>query len=177
MRAPGKSKNRKGRASGPGPTAEPASELERAKGYCLRLLSYRLRSEQELRRALERRGVSPAVRQSCLQRLQELGLVNDQEFARAWVESRLSGSIVGRNRLLAGLSRLGVDKEIASEAVAALAPDAAQAEHARELASRRLGTGLLDQKAKGRLARLLVGRGFSPAVAYQVVRGLEREGH
>lgn len=155
--------------------AEPAEALEQAKACCLRLLGYRLRSEQELRRALAQRGIPPAITDQAIARLAELGLVNDREFAAAWVQSRLGGRALGRRALLSGLARLGVDSAVAGETVEALLPEQGETAAALELARRRLGGQTLDRQVRARLLRLLVGRGFSYPVAVEAVRGLERE--
>ncbi len=157
------------------PAPEAAQQVEQAKDYCLRLLSRRLRSEQELRRALARRGVLPEIVDQTVARLVELGLIDDREFAAAWVQGRLGARSLGRRALLAGLHRLGVDHEVARDTVEALAPATGEAETASDLARRKLGRRALDRQERARLLRLLVGRGFSYPAALEAVRGLESE--
>jgi len=173
--APQKSKKRGSAAPG-GPPPPEQDGLQGALSVCLRLLSYRMRSHWELRRALERRGVPPHLAAAALERLGELGLVDDQEFASAWVQARMQGKALGSRGLLAGLAKLGVSREIAREVIAAQAPEQDQLAAARQLATARAGGQSLDRKLRARLFRLLVGRGFSYAVADQALRDLERGG-
>jgi hypothetical protein len=52
-----------------------------AQGICLRLLTARPRSRAELADALRRRGIPDEVSEPVLDRLSEVGLVNDAAFA------------------------------------------------------------------------------------------------
>ena len=61
--------------------------FRKAQEAALRLLSYRPRSEDELRTRLIRRFPPPAVEQ-VLRSLKQRSLVNDQEFAMLWAQSR-----------------------------------------------------------------------------------------
>lgn len=61
--------------------------FRKAQEVALRLLSYRARSETELRTRLNRRFAAPTV-DRVLRSLKKRSLVNDQEFAVLWAESR-----------------------------------------------------------------------------------------
>ena len=54
----------------------------------LRLLAYRPRSEQELRDRLARKGFEPDIAGRTLDRLRELGYLDDDAFARLWTETQ-----------------------------------------------------------------------------------------
>jgi len=64
-------------------------EVERAYERALYFLSYRPRSEAEVRRNLRKKNVEDRVAEVVVERLTRTGLLDDQEFARYWVESRL----------------------------------------------------------------------------------------
>ncbi len=66
--------------------AEDANEMAYQKA--LHYLSYRPRSSAEVRQNLLKRNIPSAAVEATLDRLQAARLVNDQEFARAWVENR-----------------------------------------------------------------------------------------
>src|SRR5258706_15787997 len=51
-------------------------------------LSYRARSEKEIRQNLLKHEIPEEVIEQTLERLQEAGLANDNQFARVWVENR-----------------------------------------------------------------------------------------
>lgn len=77
----------------------------------LRLLSHRPRSEKEMRTRLAMRGVEPAVIDEEVERLRRAGLLDDEKFARAWVEDRKRVAPRGRRMLRYELLGRGIDVE------------------------------------------------------------------
>src|SRR5574340_1504638 len=61
---------------------------ERAYQQAMLFLSYRARSEAEIRQNLKKHEIPEAVIEATLERLREEKLANDPEFARTWVENR-----------------------------------------------------------------------------------------
>ncbi len=130
----------------------------------LRLLARRAHSRQELRTKLGRRGYDEADVDAAVARLVELGLVDDRSFAVGHVRRR--SAVLGPLALSAELWARGVDRHLATEALAGFGPEAqvAAAERlARRLAGTRTYTGY--KELLERLGPKLVRRGFSPAVA------------
>jgi regulatory protein len=153
------------------PDADPETV---AKNICLRLLTDRARTRRELAEALRRRAVPDDVAGRVLDRLGEVGLIDDQEFAGQWVRSRHRQRGLGRKALAVELRRKGVDKDSADEALAEVSPEAEQ-QRAGELVRARLRTMLVEgpearAKAGRRLLGMLARKGYPAAVAYQVVR-------
>lgn len=105
-----------------------------------------------------------------LDRLTEVGLVDDLDFARQWLAA---GARRGRGRraLSAELVGKGVSREVIAEAMAELDGDHDQAV-ALEFAQRKAAgmASLAPQVRYRRLAAALARRGFSAAVTAQVVR-------
>ncbi len=81
------------------PDAEAMSPAAVAQGICLRLLTARPRSRAELTDALRRRGIPEEVGKPVLDRLSQLGLVDDAAFAEAAVYSGHSHRGLGRRTL------------------------------------------------------------------------------
>ncbi len=133
----------------------------------LRLLSYRPRSEGELRERLVRKGFVRAIVDDTLARLRELGYLDDAAFARFWTETRQAAQPRSGRLLRTELRRRGVPHEVAEEATAEVADD----EAAYEAASRRLRAlrGLEYPKFRERLGRFLTSRGFSYGVARRTI--------
>ena len=144
-------------------------EFERAKDVALRLLTVRDRSTAEIRRELGKRGAEPDVVDQVVQRLTEVGLLDDAKFARSWVSSRQSGRSLSRSRLGHELGERGVDAEAVQEALAGAAGE--DFDTALDLARRRvrsmggLGADAMTRRLSGQLAR----RGFSWSVVRPVV--------
>ncbi len=149
-------------------TMGPAAE---AQGICLRLLTARPRSRAELADALRKRGVPEEVGEPVLDRLGEVGLVNDAVFAESAVHSGHQHRGLGRWALSAELRRRGVPDGIAREAVAAVGPEQEE-QRARELVRRKLRSSTARDPSTlvRRLTGMLARKGYSEGLALRVVR-------
>ena len=153
------------------PDARVISPAVEAQGICLRLLTARSRSRAELADALRERGVSEELSALVLDRLTEVGLVDDAAFAESVVHSEHHRRGRGGRALSSELRRRGVAAEIVQQAVATVRPEDEEL-RARELVRRKL-RGSTAREAS-RVARKLVGmlarKGYSEGLARRVVR-------
>ena len=142
-----------------------------ARTICLRLLTDRARSRAELATALSKRGVPDEPAGAVLDRLTEVGLIDDAAFARQWVASRHTGRGLAGRALQAELRRKGIDDEAAGAALQTIDADDESAT-ARELVDRRLRAlhGVPAVARLRRLTGLLARKGYGSALAYRVVR-------
>jgi len=130
-----------------------------------RLLSRRDRSEQGLRRALDRNGVTEEHREEAVRTLRRLGAVDDERFAHARAAS-LADRGWGDAAIASALELESVGRELASVALAGLE---SEQDRAARFAARR-GGGV-------RAARWLAARGFEPHAIEAAVPGIaESEG-
>ncbi|MCH8026093.1 MAG: RecX family transcriptional regulator [Chloroflexi bacterium] len=133
----------------------------------LRLLSYRLRSEEELRRRLTGKKFKRNAIDSALARLRELGYLDDEAFARYWAETRQAQRPRSRRLLASELRSRGIDKETAEQATADVSDvDAAYLAASGKLRALR---GQQYQAFRERLGRFLTSRGFGYDIARQVI--------
>jgi regulatory protein len=137
----------------------------------LRLLALRPRTRAELATALRQRGIDDAVVTEVLARYGEVGMVDDQAFARAWVSSRHHGRGLAKRALAVELRRKGVDSETVGHALEELHPDT-EAATARALVDRKLRTerGGATEALLRRLVGMLARKGYPPGLAVRVVR-------
>ena len=150
-----------------------ADERQQARDAALRLLAYRPRSEAELRTRLARRGLPPGIVEEAMEHLREQGLLDDDAFARYWVEARQRSSPRGRRLLRRELLAKGIAAETAHEAVAVAAEEEA-ARRAAEKKARSLHN--LDHPTfRRRLGQFLLRRGFPYDTARALVEELWRE--
>ncbi|WP_431898643.1 recombination regulator RecX [Nonomuraea sp. bgisy101] len=164
-----------GSVAGSGPEADPESV---ARAICLRLLTMAPKTRAQLAEAMRKRDVPREAAEAVLDRFTELGLINDEAFAEAWVDSRHHGRGLARRALAAELRHRGVDSDTVNEAVERVDTDQ-EAETARRLVERKLAStrGLDPQARTRRLAGMLARKGYGAGVAYRVVReALENEG-
>ncbi len=141
-------------------------EVERAREKALNYLSYRPRSEAEVRRYLEDREFSAQTVDEVVERLCFVGLIDDDAFARFWVENRSRFRPRGERALAQELRQHGIAATVIESALggydAAAAGDAYAREQARRLAA------LPPEQFRRRLAERLTRRGF----AYDLVHEL-----
>lgn len=150
------------------PDADPESV---ARAIALRLLERQPRTRVELERAMSRRDVPPDVAAAVLDRFTDVGLVDDEAFATAWVESRHRGRGLAKRALAAELRRRGVDEATLKVAVDEVSDEDEEAA-ARALVARKLPgmAGLAADARTRRLVGMLGRKGFSSGLAFKVVR-------
>ena len=155
--------------------ADPAKREEQARALCLRLLTARARTRSELQAQLDKRGYPGEVSTQVLDRLTQVGLLDDAEFAEQWVHSRRVNAGKGKRALAVELRNKGVDKAVIDQALGGI--DAgAERQRAEELVRAKLRRERLDgdpreddQKVLRRLVGMLGRRGYSPGMAFDVV--------
>jgi len=130
-----------------------------ATAQALRLISRRPRSEQELRRGWDRRGVAPEVQQAVLVHLQRTGQVDDAAFASAWVENRDAFRPRAVRALRAELRQKGVADEAIGAAVSGIDESEAAYRAAQRFARR--SAGLAEDDFQRRVGGQLARRGFN----------------
>lgn len=145
---------------------------------CLRLLTAAPRTRAQLEQAMQRRQVPRQAAEAVLERLAAARLIDDEAFARAWVESRHHSRGLARKALTAELRQRGVAEDHVQAAVGALGPEEETAAARRLVAARLPATRGRSQVTRIRqLMGLLARRGYPAAMAYRVVReALEQEG-
>ena len=150
---------------------EPDDPESVARVICLRALTARARTRAELAATLSKRGIPDDAARTVLDRLTDVGLVNDEvlasEFAQvAHLERGLSSRAVATK-----LRQRGVEQDVVESAVAGIDRESERAA-AVALAQRKArGLRNLDSQAQARrLVGLLARRGYSPGLSYEVTR-------
>lgn len=90
-------------------------EFQKVYDKALRFLSYRPRSEKEIKDYLYKKKVGEETKKLVLNKLKKRNLINDQEFALWWVEQRISFRPRGKILLEQELRKKGVDRETVRE--------------------------------------------------------------
>jgi regulatory protein len=146
-------------------------ELESAiRERCLNLLAMQPRTRAELERSLARAQAPADVVAAVLDRLTQVGLVDDTAYAQAYVRTGVGVRRRGTRSLRAELRGRGVAPEII-EVAAAEVDEQDEFATALGLASRRAAglARLAPEVRRRRLAGLLLRRGFSGAVVNDVL--------
>jgi regulatory protein len=146
-----------------------ADAREAAFQQSMLFLGYRPRSVQEVRDNLQKHEIPAAVIDEVLKRLQETGLLNDQQFAQTWVENRNTFRPRSRRALSLELRRKGLDDEIVQDVLNEnVDEDALALEAARKYV--RKVQGLEWPEFRQKLGGFLGRRGFSYPVIAPVLR-------
>ncbi len=159
-----------------GPLSEErASDVAAAREAALRLLERTRRTRSDLARRLREKGYAQATVEQVLDRLAAVGLVDDVEYARAYLETRLRRRTAGRRRLEQDLRTRGISDEDVAAARARLEEregvedETAGARRVIAQAARRYAR--LDPRTRRqRLYALLARRGFDGDVIAAALR-------
>lgn len=161
------------RSGSPEGTDRDADPYDVARLIVLDRLTAAPRSRAELRETLARKNTPDDVAEAVLDRMEEVNLVDDAAYARAWVGSRQRGRGLARRALATELRRKGIDDEVAKEALDEIDPDQ-ERRQAEDLVARKLGAtrGLPVQTRVRRLSGMLARKGYSSGLALAVVRAV-----
>lgn len=172
--APAGSPRRRRKRPPPEDTAAQVPEADAeavARKILLDQLTGQARSRKQLADKLAAKNVPSDIAVRLLDRFEEVGLVDDEAFARSWIASRQPGKGLARRALAQELRRKGVDDEVAREALDEIEP-AAEEEAARSLVRKKLRSlaRVDDTTATRRLVGMLARKGYPSGLAFAVVR-------
>ena len=137
----------------------------------LNFLSYRPRSEEEIRRYLARRGTTQETAQHIVARLKGNGLIDDVAFARYWVDNRDAFSPRSSRALRSELRSKGIDGAAIEQAVSG---DDAEAAYRAVQRKVRSVAGADSETFRRKLIPFLQRRGFGYEIAREAVDRLWR---
>ncbi len=153
-----------------------AENVHKAKEQALRLLDYRQRSKNEISRRLAQKGYEQDVIQEVLNQLERLGLLDDEQFSKQWVRSRLLNKPMGKRGLTWELRNKGIPETFIEETLKNI-DDHDEFEAALNAAKRKLNRKVSDVQAeKQRLASFLRRRGFNWDTISSVIEKILEEG-
>lgn len=147
--------------------------FQKAKQYCFLLLKFRMRSSKEIIARLRGKKFDDAVIAKTISFLKEKKLLDDEVFARVWIESRINKPL-GFALLKRELLAKGITVKIIDNVIAQLKCNYSEKTVVLETAKRRLSRLSQEDslKAKKRVYGYLLRRGFSPEIVIEVLEGL-----
>ena len=148
-----------------------ADPHEVARTIVLRQLAAAPRSRKQLADKLRERGCADDVATAVLDRLEEVGLVDDAAYAATLVRSQQSSRGLARRAIAQELRRKGVDADVISSQLDCI-DDEDERDRARALTDKKLRSmhGLDATVQARRLAGMLARKGYSPSIAWSVIR-------
>ena len=145
-----------------------------ANTIALNALVTRAKSKGELLAHLKKRGVEDDVAQATIFRLQENGLINDSEFAKAWTQSRHTSKKLSKRIIAGELRTRGVDQLSIDQALDEI-DDESEYRTAFSLGMKKYNTmSRLEPEVQiRRIQSLLQRKGFSFPTIARVIRELD----
>ena len=145
-----------------------------ANTIALNALVARAKSKGELLAHLKKRGVEDDVAQATIFRLQESGLINDEEFAKAWTQSRHTSKKLSKRIIAGELRTRGVDQSSIDQALDEI-DDESEYRTAFSLGMKKYNTmSRLEPEVQiRRIQSLLQRKGFSFSTISRVIRELD----
>jgi regulatory protein len=140
----------------------------------LRFLEYRPRTEREIRVKLQQKGVEPQIAEAVVLRLRNSGMVRDEVFAQAWVESRNAFRPRSQRLVRYELRSKGIDDALIDKALQGSAEDKELALRAAEKQMRRYSS-LEWKEFQTKMTAFLARKGFSYDVISATVRNAWNE--
>ena len=154
-------------------SAADANPHEFARAIALRQLDTRARSRWELEQKLKRKNVPEDVMSAVLDRLTDVGLIDDRAYAHLYVRSKIASKKMARMALRFELRKRGVAEVHILDALNQITDDS-EVEMARMLVAKKLTT--LDNVSRDvkyrRLSGLLGRKGYSHAIIRHVLADL-----
>ena len=156
--------------------------VDKLYNQALRFLSYRPRSEREVRDYLLKKikisKNSPEIAELAITKLKLLELVNDEEFARWWLEQRNQFRPKGIYVLKQELYKKGISQNIIVQLLNGSIVKEAELEGAKKAAQKKLGSlkSLAPGETRQKLTSFLVYRGFSYEIIKLVLDEIKEKG-
>ena len=149
-----------------------AEEQSKANNYALNLLSYRARSEKEIRDKLKQRGYEDNYIENTIEFLYKYHYLNDYEFGKFLAKDKQSFKKAGKRVIMSELYQKGVDKEIISEIIDEVIDPDEELQRALELAEKKAVSYKNDDRnAKYRkLSAFLARKGYSFDIISKVLK-------
>ncbi|GAB3585327.1 hypothetical protein GCM10027579_19120 [Calidifontibacter terrae] len=142
-----------------------------AKAIVLRQLTMAPRSRHQLAEKLRQKGCDDDVATAVLDRMTEVGLIDDEAYARMLVRSQQAGRGLAKRALAQELRRKGVDDDVVRDTLDEVDPDQ-ERERARALVVKKMRSmhGLDAAVQTRRLAGMLARKGYPSSIAWSVIR-------
>lgn len=148
-------------------------DFQKVYNNSLKFLSYRFRSEKEVRdhfKIKNRRSkinTDETVIEKVIEKLKEQNFINDKEFAKEWIESRIRFKPRSLNLIKLELRKKGIDQELLDN----LKFTVDDSENAKKLIEKKLGRfkNLPKEKIYQKLGRYLASKGFGWEIIKSVI--------
>lgn len=152
-----------------------AKEQNKADNYGLKLLSYRVRSEKEIKDKMLEKGYDKDIILYTIRNLKKNGYIDDRHFAYSFIKDKSNIKKYGKQRIKMELLQKGVEREIIDELFEELLDSSDEYERAIELAKKKLKASYSKDEKRAQYAKLggyLQRRGYDMSTIKRVLEEL-----
>lgn len=150
-------------------------EQECANNYALRLINFKMRTKEEIKRRMREKEYSDEVIEKTIDYLLYLNYLDDEEYATRFIKDRSNLKNIGSERIKRELYQKGIDKEIIDKEIEKIIDEDEEYNKARELAIKKLNTTYKNDDRSARYRKLgsfLQRRGYSMRVVMNLLNEL-----
>jgi SOS response regulatory protein OraA/RecX len=150
-------------------------QVDFAKESILNYLTMAPRTKKQLLDKLVLRGYSAEAIATALARMEEVGIVNDSEFAKLWVSARRNNAKLAPYAIKRELTLKGVEEDIIEDALSDITEESLF-ESARAIALNKIKIVKGDKNAKvSKIASAIARKGYSSSIAFAVAKEVVSE--
>jgi regulatory protein len=160
--------------AGPGQSS-PEEDLQRALDAAYRYLNRRDRTAAEVRQRLEQAGTATAIVDEAIAILTEQHVLDDERYARLFVEDKRALEQWGADRIRRALRTRGVDRDLIEHALGADASSEDELGRALELLRSRFPTPPQDRRERDRALGVMLRKGYDAEVAIDALAAYARD--
>ncbi|MEK7502329.1 MAG: regulatory protein RecX [Patescibacteria group bacterium] len=148
-------------------------ELDKFYNKALRFLSFRPRSEYEVKQNLSKKKASENIISKVVSRLKKNNFLNDEEFVKWWIEQRTRFKPRSVRLIKIELKQKGIDKDLIDQIIDDLSLTIDDLSSAKKLMEKRARKykGLPREEKFQKIARYLSSKGFS----YDIIKEIFKE--
>ncbi len=161
--------------------AKDDNPVEAAKNAAFRLIALRARSVEELRGRLRRKGYSGTVIETVIDRLVDLGLLDDESTARQWARTYAVNYLWGDRKIAGRLREMGICDDLVKKVLEETREEFPEIRGIEKILEKRFPERLTapsnSVKEERRIVRHLAAKGFSAQAVYGVLADTFKEDH
>lgn len=142
----------------------------------LQMLRRAAQTESQMREKLGRQQFEEPIIQATIEKLIQLGLINDEKYAHDYVAYRTRTSPLGKYNLSMHLIKKGIHKDVAREAALDLTREEEE-QIVHQMMQKKLRTlsRYPKEEQKNKLMRFLASRGFSIDVILNAIKAINQK--
>ena len=135
-------------------------------------LSYRIRTTAEIKKKLKSKDISPVIIEKVINHLNELGLLNDEEFAKQLITEKIKNKPAGKRLLQQKLFEKGISKQVSETSISKFLTEEAEKQMALKVYDKLKPKlkGIEKQKAKQKIYETLARKGFEYDIINEIIR-------